>query len=726
MEWNMRKFLSTVFLAALTLGFAGCGGSDDAFQTPGGGGASTVSTVTVAASPSEIASDGSTSSTITATALDANNAGVEGATVTFSVSTGGALAVVSGTTDENGRASATLTNNGAAADTDLTVTAAVGTIEGTATVTVVAIERTMTVETDQSQIPSDGATVANITALLRDANNVALEGVTVVFAADSGVITTTQATTDANGIARATLSAGNDPTNRPITVTASAAGADGEVIVNVTGTTLGLVCPTNLVLNNSGTCTVSLTNSAGAAIAGEEVTITSANGNTLSSATLTTDNNGRGTFDVDAVNGGNDTIRVRALGLSKTAAIAISTQDFQISAPANGKKVALGVNQTVTVTWNNNGAPVTGQPVTFAATRGTLVPSTPVNTDGNGQASVSISSVIAGPAIVQASAAGVSAQITINFIATVPSQIAVDPTPAGIPVGGQSTITAKVRDAANNLVEGATVNFQVTTDPTNGSLADASAVTDELGIARTVYTAGATSSPGNGVTISATVSGTSITDSASLTVGGQTVFLSLGTGNLVDTDQGPAIYQVTYTVFAVDTQGAPVVNVPITASVLPVAYGKGFFDGCPGGTNWVANYTTLGSDPNAYKGQALCENEDTDYTGNINSLGVVGGQPVKDYNTNGRLDPGNVAVVAPSSGVTDANGRFDITVTYPRDHAIWTVVELRASTTVQGTESSTSATFTLLGAVSDYACGISPPGGTTSPYGLATTCADPN
>ena len=46
----------------------------------------------------------------------------------------------------------------------------------------------------------------------------------------------------------------------------------------------------------------------------------------------------------------------------------------------------------------------------------------------------------------------------------------------------------------------------------------------------------------------------------------------------------------------------------------------------------------------------MCRNEDTDYTGNINSLGVVAGIPVKDYNTNAKLDPGNVAVVSPSSG----------------------------------------------------------------------------
>ena len=106
-----------------------------------------------------------------------------------------------------------------------------------------------------------------------------------------------------------------------------------------------------------------------------------------------------------------------------------------------------------------------------------------------------------------------------------------------------------MRDAANNLVEGAIVDFKVVTDPTNGSLATASAVTDAQGRAQAVYTAGNTSSGANGVTISAAVAGTATPATAQLTVGGQTVGLSFGTGNTIDVSQGVAIYQVTYAVF---------------------------------------------------------------------------------------------------------------------------------------------------------------------------------
>jgi len=734
---KILKLICTAYAASLLL--VACGGSNTLTGPPSGGGGSTsVTAVTVHASPATVAADGSTTSTITATALDANNASVAGVTVGFGVSSGGAIAVVKGTTDTSGNATATLSNLSAAAGSNLTVTATSGTIKGTATVGVVAIQQSLTLQTDAPQIPSSAASPANITALLRDANNNALAGVTVTFAATSGVLTVTQAVTDASGIAKATLTAGTDPTNRSITVNATAGSATASIAVAVAGTTLTLTGPSNLVLNNTGSASVVLTNSSGQGIPGAAVAVTSAKGNTLSAAALTTDSAGRATFTVTGTVGGADTITASAQGLSKTLPLSVSTQSFNVTSPADGTKVNLGASQTVTVTWLNNGVPVVGSAVTFAATRGTLTPATPVMTDASGHASVSISSAVAGPAIVQASGTGVSAQIGLDFVALLPAQISVQAGPASVAVQGQSTLTALVRDINNNLVEGATVNFQIVTDPTNGGLTLASATTDAQGRAQTVYNAGNSSSGANGVTISATVDATAITASATLTVGGQTVFLSLGTGNSIDVSQGVAIYQVTYTVFAIDSGGAPVQGVPVTVSILPVAYGKGKLSCGPGAQYWAPSYSTLTTDPDAYQNQPLCLNEDTDYTGNIaskdpvpppgnctnltNNASIAG--HLKDYNCNGKLDPGNAAVVSPSSGTTDANGRLDVKISYNRDHANWVEVSLVASTIVQGTQSSTTSTFVLVGALADYLCTVGPPGG-TSPYGVAATCVDP-
>jgi hypothetical protein len=730
------KFLSSLAIGLLLAACGGGGNNTTLTQPPGGGGGgSTVASVTLSSSLTSIAADGSTKATITAIVRDANNASVQSATVVFG-SSNGLLAVVSGTTDASGTATATLTAPPAPAGTAIKVTAAVGTVAATpVTVNVVAIQQSLSLVTDMPQIPSDFSKSATISALMRDANNVALPGIVVNFQTSGGTLTVTQGTTDANGIAKATLSAFNDPTDRRITVTATAGSAQpATVAVDVTGTTLSLTGPANLVLNNVGTYTIQLNNSTPKGIANTPVTVTSANGNTLngtalSTATVTTNATGQATVTLkatSAANNGNDTLTANALGLVATAPIAVSSQSFNITAPADGTQVPLGNVQTVTVTWTNSGAAVANAPVTFAATRGTLV-TVPaggtVNTNTSGVATATISSTGAGPSIVSATGAGVSAQLNLNFVSIVPSQISLQAGPATVPVGGKSVITALVRDAANNLVDNATVNFNVVTDPTNGGLSVASAMTNVQGQAQTTYTAGNTSSGANGVQISATVfyQGTAVaTATTNLTVGGQTVFLSLGTGNTIDTGQGVAVYQVTYTVFAVDSNGSALANQPVTVSVLPVAYGKGVMGNCnPGSGPWLPVYSTLAADPDAYPGTKLCKNEDFDYTGNINS------QPNKDYNGNGKLDPGNVAVVTPSSGSTDANGRLDVLVTYPRDHAGWVEVQLVASTTVQGTQSSTSATFLLQGAAPDYSsCTIGPPG-PVSPYGKANTCLNP-
>jgi hypothetical protein len=718
---TLRWFSAVAALASLALASCGGGGCSTSFANGCGSSTTTGSaaaSITLTADVASIPADGSSSANITALVKDANNNAVSAATVTFS-SDAGSLVVGQATTDASGVAKAALSASGAAAGSSITVTAKVGTVSSTLMMPVVNAQQTISVITSLAQIPSDGSKTAIISALLRDANNNVVPGVIVSFAATSGSLVVTQAKTDATGTATATLSAGADPTKRTITVTAKVGTATATVGVDVTGTTLTVSGPANLVLSNSGTYDVLLQNSANQGISGATVTLTSALGNTITPASAPTKVTGHATFTLKATVAGQDTITATALGSAQTTTVTVSPQSFNITAPADGTKVNLGVAQTVTVTWLNAGVPVANAPVTFGATRGTLVPSTPVMTDANGNASVSISSTSAGPSIVSASGASVSSQIGLDFVAISPTQIKVQAGPASVAVGGSSTISATVRDAANNLVEGATVDFLLQTDPTNGALAATSALTTAQGVAQTVYTAGNTSSGANGVTIQATVHGTAITNTTSLTVGGQTVFLSMGTGNTIDTSKGSAVYQITYSVFAVDSVGAAVSGIPVTLSLLPVAYGKGAL-GCPGSaTDWSPIYSTSTADPDSYNGMTMCKNEDTDYTGNINS------QVGKDYNGNGKLDPGNVAVVAPSSGNTDANGRLDVTITYPRDHSYWVMVSLVASTTVQGTQSSTSSTFVLQGAIADYSCSIGPPG-PVSPYGTATTCANPN
>ncbi len=607
----------------------------------------------------------------------------------------------------------------------------------------------ITLITSSPQIPSDGSKPATITAIVRSASNTIVPNVAVAFSTTSGVIapqttstTVAAGTTDSNGQAQASLSTPGDPSNRTIIVTAAVGTVSKTLSISVVGTKLALTGPSSLILASTGTYSASLTDAGGNAIANQLVTITSTAGNTLSTPSAVTDNSGHVTFTVTASKAGNDTITVSWLGASATQPLTapqplvVSGQSFNFNSPAANTLVPIGTAQTVTLLWTNNGTPVTGQVVTFSTTRGLFAnnsSTTTATTDGTGTATVAVSSTTAGPAAISAAAAGVTAQLNLAFIATVPATIDVQASPATITTSGQSTITAIVRDVNLNLVEGQTVDFQLT-DQTGGSISVATAITDSQGRAQTVYSANGLASAPNGVKVVATVQGTAISHPVFLTVGGQTVILSLGTGSTISENTQKTQFSMPFVIQAVDSGGnaVPGVTVTLTVHSLPPT-------GAPAltGPDYTAPYAYAAyrkgqwvlpaSDPTDCPAQttgwclvttALCLNEDALGTGIYNAS--------EDLNNNGRLDPGDVAAVSPGTITTDNTGTANVNVTYPEDHAIWVQVILTATATVSGTESSTTSTFFLPILASYVTSTQQSPPGQISPYGVSASCASPN
>lgn len=579
--------------------------------------------------------------------------------------------------------------------------------------------KTMTLTTDVLQIPSDGSKTATITALLRDPNNNVVSSVPVSFQASSGSLQVTSGTTGASGTATATLGAAGDPTNRTITVTATAGTIKSTTTVDVTGTKLTLSGPSSLVQGTSGSYTATLVDSAGTGIQGQTVTIKSSSGNALNPATFTTDTNGSGTFQLTASNSGSDTVTVSALGTQAAQPLSVSSQAFSFSKPTANQQIAIDTPTTVSVLWQASGAPVVGQVVNFSTTRGTLTSPT-ATTDSTGTATDTVSSTTAGPAVISASGSGASGQVNVAFIATSPNAVDVQANPATIATKAQSTITATVRDINNNLVQGQTVNFTIVQDSTGGALSAASAITNAEGQASVVYTASTTTSSTNGVMISASIPSTSITNQTSLTVGGATTFLSLGTGNTI-VALSQTQYELPYSVQAIDSAGNGVSGVPVTFTVTSLGYLKGKRNW--GGTTWATDGSTVASDPDVYAlaGVDGCLSED------LNNNGILDTTPAKeDYNSNGKLDPGLVASTDVTSATTGTGGTASVNVIYPKDHSYWVAVRLTVTATVQGTQSSTSVDFWLPGLAADFNTQTNAPPGPTSPYGVGTTCIDPN
>lgn len=577
------------------------------------------------------------------------------------------------------------------------------------------------------QMPSSGATNIDLTAIVVDTNGQAVSGATVVFSTGtdpSAFISNISGSgmTDTNGTVTAKLNLGSNKSNRFISVTASAVGATAATGVDVTGTAITISGNSSLALGSTTTLTFSLKDSAGGALPGFTMTLASATGNSISPATGTTNSAGQTTAVVTATAGGGDTITATAAGTSKTQALTVSSAGFAFTTPAPSVEIPLNTPTAVSVHWTNGGAPVVGQPVAFATSRGTIAGS-PSTTGGAGDTpGVSISSTSAGTATISASGPGGTPAATLNvtFVATTASSVAAQAVPgtiqfttgAGSQTSNKSTISVVVRDAANNLVKNAGVNFTVMADPTGGSLSSARAITDINGGASVTYTAGSVSSPQNGVQIQATVTdisgvaiGSSVTDTATLTVSGQSLLVRLGTDNLVLSQ--PPLNKKTWVAVVTDAGGNAVANATVIFALRPGRYFKGQYD---------VFDSTAGSWKRSVA-PTVCANEDLNFNGNLD--------PGEDVNGNGSLEPGGAATVNPSA-LTDASGIATAVITYPKDHATWAEYTLEARTGVTSNDPPTVATFILVGLASDYSAKDVPPPGQFSPYGIATVCTDPN
>lgn len=573
------------------------------------------------------------------------------------------------------------------------------------------------------QLLSDDSAPVTITARVLNELNQAMPEVTVTFQTDSGVLTDIVATTNDSGVATAVLHNNSDLSSRPIVVTASVGAVSDTVTINVTGTRLTLSGAVAIAQGDSTVSTITLIDAGGHGIAGEAVTVTSANGNTLSAGSVTTDVNGQATVTITGSAGGADTITASALGMSATQTVTVSDDSFAFTTPAANTEIqldnpatagAVENNTRVTVAWSISGTPQAGEDINFSTTRGTLYQyagactttplTTAVTTDGAGQASACVAATNAGPATLSAtSSSATTALRLIEFVATTPAAMNLQASPTTITTSGQSTITAVVRDANNNLVKNKTVVFTLN-DVTGGTLTVGSATTDSQGRAQTIYTASGTTSAANGVSVTATVQGTAVTASTTLTVAKRELFISLGTGNELTDDV--TRYEIPYSVQVTDANGNGVPNIDLTVRVSSLWYATGtrFYDTVAAA--WGINAVDVCLDEDMLLGAA-----DSGYRNGILD-------PGEDFNLTGRLEAGNIATVTPSTVTTDANGFADIQVVYPQEYAFWMKVELAASTSVQGTESERTVSFVLPGSKQDFQDATSNPPGQVSPFGV--------
>ncbi len=558
----------------------------------------------------------------------------------------------------------------------------------------------------------------SLTAQVKDANNNLLEGQDVIFSANGGALLVETSTTNASGLATAKLTPLGDPSNRTITVSATVGTQTDSVTVAVSGTNVSISGENSVVITDAATLTLSLTDSKGDGVPGQLLTAVSANGNPIATTSLSTDSSGNVSITVTGQTVGLDTITVTALNgsVSQTHSLNVAGDDFTVALPAI--ELAIGGVHTVTATWNVSGVPAAnGQTINFSSTRGTL--SAPSALTSGGSASVTVSSITVGPVSVTASVSGgPSANASSEFVAVTPSTVTAQAeTDTMGPNGQQNTIIAVVRDAAGNFVKNIPIRFTIVQDTSGGSISNATATTDSLGRASTVYTSTAATTAQDGVVIRAVIDGMpALNDTVAITVGQSELFVVLGTGDKIITLTDNIRYQKKYVVLVTDSGGNPAQNAVITASLTPLSYDKG---------QRISPLDPLTGDPTGpYIAipSATCVNEDMLVPATALN-GVL--DPGEDLNGNGTLEPRNVASVT-ATATTDATGFATVDVTYAKDFGDWTHVRLRASATVSGSEGSDSVDFNLPVAAADVeTVGVAHPGD-VSPFGLIGDCTNPN
>lgn len=588
------------------------------------------------------------------------------------------------------------------------------------------------VSTPQLQSDLSGSNAVQITGVVKDSNNAVVEGVAVAFGASSGALAVIQGTTDASGFALASLTNGNDPSNRTITVTANTGQAQASIDISVVGTQIRINGPDSLALNDIGRYTVVLEDSLGQGVPNQVVDLNSANGNSLSNSTILTGVNGDGFVDLTATVAGTDTLTASALGIDEPKTIEISSDAFAFTVPDPDPtlpvtEVSLGFDQPVTVQWLIGGVPQAGQTINFSATRGTLSASS-ATTNGAGEASLTINSTNAGPAVITATnPANTTTTVQVEFVADTPADLSLQANPFTVASGQQSEISAIVRDPAGNLVKNQPVVFELT-DVTNGFLSVGSDVTDSQGRAQTFYTGGSVPSAENGVQIRAFVQTTpAVEDTVFLTVARREVAIAIGTGDELF-ELGTARYAKEWVVLVTDTVGNPVSNTTIQMTLRSVNYIKGQFD----------PPNPLADDPKwLYNPSATCPDEDTNRDGFLDLVS-------EDANANGTLEAGNVATVAAVPGSappddpcttagaggtstniqTDNQGFARVCVIYPSSFNGWVEAELKAQVNVFGSEFSAAQEFVLEALADDVNDENSDVTGRLSPFGQSASCAD--
>jgi len=485
-------------------------------------------------------------------------------------------------------------------------------------------------------------------------------------------------------------------------------------------------------ISNSGTeealLTVVAVDSNRNVVSGAKVTVSTDQNSVFVPASTTTDSSGRYTGSLGFGGDKSDrdvTLSVTINGITKSISVRIAGSKLTLQAvpasPSPGQAVTLSATLV-----DAAGIPIPGVTVTLGGTVAALQNQTAV-TGLTGVATKTFTAPTTSAIYtISASANGVNAadfqlQVFSSAVpaAVIPSgavpSLSASPNVLAVNSAGSTTNKSTLRflflDGSNQPIQNVRVRF---VDTTTGLAAVGATIssgsstlfTDVSGSVSAFYVAGQNSSPTNGVAVKACYSSSdfaSSTDcpasvSASLTVAGQALAVSIGDDNLLAKGSGTYIKQFAVTV--ADSAGRAVANAPVDISVDLTHYGKGSFDYryMSGGTAVFAlsvvpaglldAYPSESTVPSVTEGRVWCANEDTNRNGNVDS----GENRNSSVDSNGQptLEPRKsdliVSYNSPTVTTTNESGILVIKVEYSQRFATWLAYKVRVTANVSGSQ----------------------------------------
>lgn len=741
----MLTIKSQVFLAAglltAALGLAGClsgGGTPVITQSA----ATTAASVILASSAASVKADGSNSTTITATVVDANNLAVSGVTVKFSASSG-QLGVSSGTSAATGIVTipySALSSTGVVSSVDSTETVT-ATVVGTSVTAQISIKVTasslsLSLGTSTPSIKTDGSNSATITANVFDSNNLAVAGQIVKFTALTGQLGTSSGVSNAAGVvtipfsALATTGAG-DRTNRSESVTASILGTSvtAQIPIQISGSTLTLAA--SQTIGQVGavlSLTASANDAAAVGVNGQTIRFSidnkSTGAGTMSVSSATTGSNGvtpsvtlTGTapgsviVNADWLNAsGNSTLTT-----STSIAVTSAGIPFAVTSPiTNPTPLTLSASQVISVSVPTAISGVTVAQVRFATTLGAWSTASKTSTlapVANAAGETLTAGTNSGNANIQIDALDGSGKVlaTLNRVfalsAATGTKISLQPSVSTVaPSSGgttnSTTLTATVRDAVNNTVGNVPVLFEIVNPTGSGEqISPVVVYTNSNGLAVTTFTSGAVSTVG-GLQVKASVVGAVpvVTDTKTINVAGTSVSVTLGQATSVSSTDNGTTYTLPMAVLVVSSTGGAVAGATVTLSAFPTNYYRGHRDLVSVGalfclpvyttaTRTVPGIVTAGS-TTAFPNEDANENDNLDPGEDYD--------PIGDGRGLGSITPPHAAAgTLPPTVITNANGVGNFDLIYLKNYGNWVDSRVRAKVVVNGTEFVNELKFTL-------------------------------